>query len=137
MHRNPGSIATLVTASIFRFELVASIFQKHQHQGCCEQISIHASRESFASFYGDTQWNFFTTRPSFPNDTDQASISSASRFSNHNLSTQGIWHFVEAYRRNGFSGVSRTDGIPNWAITNSAVSPILTESYDDWRFVRT
>ncbi len=86
---------------------------------------------------GDTQWYFSTTFPSLPSDTDHASKSSAILFSNHNLSTQGAWHFVDAYLENSFSGPSLTDGLPNRATTESAVSPRLTELKASWRFVRT
>jgi hypothetical protein len=90
-----------------------------------------------ADVHGATQWYFSTTFPSLPSDTDHASKSNAILFSNHNLSTQGAWHFVDAYLENSFSGPSLTDGLPNRATTESAVSPMLTESKASWRFVRT
>ena len=89
------------------------------------------------SYYGDTQWYFSTTVPSLPSDTDHASVSRASLFSNHNRSTHGDWHFNEAYRKNGCSGSSRTDGWPNCVITKLAGSPTLIASYAVRRFIPT
>jgi hypothetical protein len=86
--------------------------------------------------HGDTQWYFSTTFPSLPSDTDHASRSSAILFSNHNLSTQGAWHFVDAYLENSFSGSSLTDGLPNRATTESSVSPRSMELKACWHCVR-
>lgn len=64
-------------------------------------------------------------------------MSNANLFSNHSLSAQGAWHFVEAYLVNSFSGVSLTDGFPNFPITESTESPNLIALNASWRFART
>ncbi len=75
----------------------------------------------------ETQWYLSATFPSLPKDTDHASKSGATLFSNHNLSTQDDSHFTDVYLENSLSAPSRTDGLPNRANTEIVVSPTLTE----------
>src|SRR5579864_5871623 len=104
--------------------------QRNWGQRFLFQFSLHQSNS-----YGDTQWYLSTTLPLLPIDTDHASMSRASLFSNHNLSTHGGSHFDDAYRANILSGPSLVEGLPNRVITASNVSPICTETYAVCRFI--